>query len=186
MIWKKLSKILFAACISILSIGSTPATSEAADYYATIYNQVASYNGDPTECDWITNAILYASATYQVDPFLITSVMNAESHFNINCGYSSQGAYGLMQLMPDTAAGCGVDRYDPLQNVLGGTIYLSYCLADFSNWGAYSVTYAVAAYNAGPNAVFEYGGVPPYRETIGYVNNVSDYYQQLVYYANNY
>ncbi|WP_294160499.1 lytic transglycosylase domain-containing protein [uncultured Selenomonas sp.] len=129
---------------------------------------------------------MYSSATYQVDPFLITAVMEAESRFNINCGYSSQGAFGLMQLMPDTAAGCGVDRYDPLQNVLGGTIYLSYCLDDFSDWGEYAVTYAVAAYNAGPQAVFQYGGVPPYRETMNYVNEVADYYQQLLYYAETY
>ena len=159
---------------------------EAADYYETIYNQVASRNGNPVEDDWITNAILYASSTYQVDPFLIASVMEAESGYNINCGYSSQGAYGLMQLMPDTAAGCGVDRYDPLQNVLGGTIYLSYCLADFSNWGEYAVTYAVAAYNAGPQAVFQYGGVPPYNETINYVNTVAGYYQDMVWYSQNY
>ena len=182
---QKLYQIICLAFLFVFCLIPVHET-EAADYYETIYNQVASRNGNPVEDDWITNAILYASSTYQVDPFLIASVMEAESGYNINCGYSGQGAYGLMQLMPDTAAGCGVDRYDPLQNVLGGTIYLSYCLADFSNWGDYAVTYAVAAYNAGPQAVFQYGGVPPYNETINYVNTVAGYYQDMVWYSQNY
>ena len=91
-----------------------------------------------------------------------------------------------MQLMPDTARSVGVDPYDPLQNVLGGTIYLSTCLNDFDSWGDYGVTYAVAAYNAGPNAVYSYQGVPPYPETIEYVNRVANYYQELLDYSENY
>lgn len=184
---KNLFRNFFAVCIlATLSLFITTPKGEAADYYSTIYNQVSSANGNPTEDDWITNAILYASSSYQVDPFLITSVMEAESGFDINVGYSRVGAIGLMQLMPDTARSVGVDPYDPLQNVIGGTIYLSYCLADFSNWGEYAVTDAVAAYNAGPHAVFQYGGVPPYPETIEYVNRVSNYYQQMLYFSQNY
>jgi len=179
-------KIILTMFVMFVALGWYSQKTEAADYYSTIYNQVASVNGSPTESDWITNAILYASGSYQVDPFLVTSVMEAESGFDINVGYSRVGAIGLMQLMPDTAAGVGVDPYDPLQNVIGGTIYLSYCLADFSNWGEYAVTDAVAAYNAGPHAVFQYGGVPPYPETIEYVNRVSNYYQQMLYFSQNY
>lgn len=184
---KNLFRNLFAVCIlATLSLFITTPKGEAADYYSTIYNQVSSANGNPTEDDWITNAILYASSSYQVDPFLITSVMEAESGFDINVGYSRVGAIGLMQLMPDTARSVGVDPYDPLQNVLGGTIYLSTCLNDFDSWGDYGVTYAVAAYNAGPNAVYSYQGVPPYPETIEYVNRVANYYQELLDYSENY
>ena len=90
--------------------------------------------------------------------------MEAESDYHLD-SFSPVGAIGLMQLMPDTANGIGVNPYDPLQNVIGGTIYLKYQLDNFSGWGEYSVTCAVAAYNTGPQAVREYGGVPPYRET---------------------
>ena len=71
---KNLFRNLFAVCIlATLSLFITTPKGEAADYYSTIYNQVSSANGNPTEDDWITNAILYASSSYQVDPFLITS-----------------------------------------------------------------------------------------------------------------
>lgn len=151
---------------------------EAADIYSAIYYTVSNHNGNTIEADWITNAILYASSIYDVDPILITAVMEAESGFNINAG-SDVGAIGLMQLMPETANAIGVDPYDPLGNVIGGTIYLSNQLANFNSWGEYSVTDAVAAYNAGPNAVIKYGGVPPYNETINYVNNVASNYYDI-------
>ena len=96
---------------------------EAADLYTVIYSNVSAYNGDAVEADWITNAIMYASGTYDVDPLLITAIMETESHFHLNAG-SSAGAIGLMQLMPDTASSIGVDPYDPLGNVIGGTIYI--------------------------------------------------------------
>lgn len=106
---------------------------EAADLYTAIYDTVSTHNGNPVEADWITNAILYSSSTYNVDPILITAVMEAESGFNLNAG-SGAGAIGLMQLMPETASAIGVDPYDPLDNVIGGTIYLSNQLANFSSW----------------------------------------------------
>lgn len=156
-----------------------PKVSEAADMYDVIYTNVAYYNGDAVQCDWITNAILYASGLYQVDPYLITAVMQTESGYNLNA-YSPVGAIGLMQLMPGTAASVGVDPYDPLGNVLGGTIYLRTQLDNFAGWGDYAVTDAVAAYNAGPQAVYDYNGVPPYPETRNYVIKVSDAYQNLL------
>ncbi len=85
-----------------------------------------------------------------------------------------------MQLMPGTASAVGVDPYDPLGNVIGGTSYLRTMLDDFAGCGQYAVTNAVAAYNAGPAAVYSYNGCPPYRETQDYVIKVSNAYNRLL------
>lgn len=178
------SSVLAGILFCILTLAA-PEKSEAADLYNVLYANISQQNGDAAQCDWITQAILYASAAYDVDPFLIASVMEAESDYHLD-SFSSVGAIGLMQLMPDTANGIGVNPYDPLQNVIGGTIYLKYQLDNFSGWGEYSVTCAVAAYNAGPQAVRAYGGVPPYRETQNYVVTVNNYYKKLLELCNYY
>lgn len=150
----------------------------ATDYYKIIYSEVSAYDGNYQEADWITNAIIYASATYSIDPFLLTSILEVESGFNLSA-QSSAGAIGIAQLMPGTAAGLGYDPYDPLQNILGGANYLKLQLDNFSGYGEYGVTYAVAAYNAGPAAIKKYSGVPPYQETINYVYSVSANFNRL-------
>lgn len=170
--------ICLAVLLAVLSL-HVPNRGEAADLYSVIYTDASQYNSDPVECDWIANAILYASGTYDVDPLLITAVMESESHFYLNAG-SSAGAIGLMQLMPRTASAIGVDPYDPLGNVLGGASYLRTQLDNFGSWGVYGVTYAVAAYNAGGGAVQQYGGVPPYAETQNYIVKVNDAYMRLL------
>ena len=109
---------------------------------------------------------------YGVDSSLAAGVIHAESRFNSNA-QSHRGAVGLMQLMPDTAAGLGVDPYDEQQNVEGGAKYLREMLDTFGG----DVRKAVAAYNAGPAAVKAYGGVPPYPETQEYVDRVLDMYK---------
>ena len=86
---------------------------------------------------------------------------------------SPAGAVGVMQLMPETAAGLGVNPYNLEGNVEGGAKYLREMLDTFGG----DVKKAVAAYNAGPNAVKAYGGVPPYAETQDYVNRVLDIYR---------
>lgn len=107
------------------------------------------------------------SQQYNVDPNLIAAIIANESGFDSNAT-SSVGAQGLMQLMPETAAGLGVsDAYDAAQNIRAGTRYLRKLLDRFG-----STELAVAAYNAGPDAVRRYGGVPPYAETQGYVRSV--------------
>ena len=141
-----------------------------------------NYVSDPSRIDWITNAILYVAEQYNADPLLITAIMEAESRFNINAT-SPVGAVGLMQLMPDTARGLGVDPYNQLDNIIGGTVYLYKQIERFASWGEYGTTYAVAAYNAGPNAVIKYGGMPPYDETYDYCVAVTNNYNKLLAWA---
>lgn len=144
-----------------------------------IYQNIMRYNPDTEQAAWITQAILYAASQYEVDPLLITAIMENESAFSYQA-VSHVGAIGLMQLLPSTAEMVGVDPYDPLENVLGGTIYLKKQLERFRSWGEYAVTDAVAAYNAGPEAVLSCQGVPAYAETREYVINVADTYQRLL------
>jgi membrane-bound lytic murein transglycosylase MltF len=110
---------------------------------------------------------------YEVDPDLARAVMRMESGGNPNA-ISSAGAIGLMQLMPGTAKGLGVDPKDPKRNIEGGIKYLSQ-LADKYD-GDYVKT--LAAYNAGSSRVDSYGGVPPFPETQRYVKNVLALYRK--------
>ena len=151
---------------------------KAAEMYDVIFNEISLYNRNAQESSWIAAAILYASDTYEVDPILITAVMEAESRFNVKA-ISPVGAIGLMQLMPETAQMIGVNPYNVLENILGGTLYLKNQLNRFANYGRYSVTDAVAAYNAGAQAVINAGGVPNYYETRQYVINVANNYKNL-------
>ena len=120
----------------------------------------------------LTHMIHEAAAKYAVDPKLVSAVAEVESGGNQNA-VSSAGAIGVMQLMPDTAAELGVNPYDMKSNVEGGAKYLREMLDTFDG----DVKKAVAAYNAGPNAVKAYGGVPPYAQTQNYVTNVLDIYR---------
>jgi len=122
----------------------------------------------PIPPEQINQLVAQNADIWQVDPALIKSVIANESSFNANAT-SPVGAQGLMQLMPETAASLGVrNPYDPAQNVAGGTRYLRSLLDRFNG----DTRLAVAAYNAGPNAVEKYGDVPPYAETQNYVKNV--------------
>ena len=120
-----------------------------------------------------TNSLIKeAAARYQVDPRLVAAVAQTESGGNQEA-VSPAGAVGVMQLMPDTAAGLGVNPYDKRQNIEGGAKYLRQMMDTFGG----DVQKAVAAYNAGPQSVKEYNGIPPYRETQDYVNKVLDIYR---------
>ncbi len=120
-----------------------------------------------------TEEMLEAAADkYNVDPNLVKAIATAESDWDQNA-VSNVGAIGVMQLMPETAAGLGVDPYDERENIEGGAKYIRQMLDTFDG----NVRKAVAAYNAGPGAVKRYGGVPPYSETQNYVGRVLDLYE---------
>jgi soluble lytic murein transglycosylase len=108
---------------------------------------------------------------YGLEEDLVYAVIKAESNFNPEA-VSRAGACGLMQLMPGTAAEMGVTRvFDPAQNIAGGTQYLSKMLSLFNG----DLRLALAGYTAGPNAVKQHGGIPPYKETRDYVERVLRY-----------
>lgn len=115
--------------------------------------------------------LLSAATRHGVDPRLVRAIAIAESNMNQD-EISEVGAIGVMQLMPETAAGLGVNPYDEAENIEGGTMFLKQMLDKFDG----NVSYAVAAYNAGPGAVQRYGGIPPYGETQAYVGRVMDMY----------
>ena len=111
------------------------------------------------------------SQKYNVETALIRAVIKTESNFN-HKAVSRKGAKGLMQLMPTTASSLEVqDSFHPENNIEGGVRYLNYLLKYFNG----SLPLALAAYNAGENAVIRYGGIPPYRETQTYVKKVLAY-----------
>ncbi len=107
-----------------------------------------------------------AAERHGVPTELFFKLIKQESNWRTNAR-SHKGAIGLAQLMPGTARALGVDPHDPAQNLEGGARYLSMQYRKFRSWRL-----ALAAYNAGPEAVEKYNGVPPYRETQNYVRRI--------------
>ncbi len=129
------------------------------------------FRADPSAYDRLIQRV---AAENKVDFALVKAVMHVESAFN-PYAKSDKGALGLMQMLPETARRYGVDdAYDPVQNVVAGVKHLKYLLVTFNQ----KHRLALAAYNAGENAVLRHRGVPPYPETQAYVRKVMQYQRQ--------
>ena len=147
---------------------------------------VFDVNGPPPTRNQVTNKnfpkidqfdalIVAASKKHLLSAALIKAVVMAESGMNPNAK-SHAGAQGLMQLMPATAKGLGVENpWDPAQNINGGSKYLRKNIDRFGD-----VRLALAAYNAGPGNVLKYKGIPPFEETQVYVERVMDLYEMFL------
>ncbi len=139
-----------------------------------------------TQADQITYAILRYSEEMDMDPRLIVATVIAESDFKVQ-DRSHAGAMGLIQLMPDEVERLRLTNpYDPIQNLAGGIFLLKERLNKYSKSSTYTdatleqLILTLASYNAGEGAVKKYGGVPPYRETQGYVKKIMRIYKELI------
>ena len=120
--------------------------------------------------------IIEAAQKFDVDAALVSAVIKAESDYNPKV-ISRKGARGLMQLMPATAKRFNVSNsFDPRQNIHGGTRYLRWLLNKFDG----NADLAVAAYNAGEGNVMKYDGVPPFRETVNYINRIAKHIRRAI------
>jgi len=184
------STLLATALIGFVLIWTGPALAEI--YYRIDENGVARFTNAPTTPDYrllqpgvlpsaspltaasIDGLIEAFAAEHSIDSALIRAVIRAESNFN-HRAVSRKGAQGLMQLMPATIWRLSVgDAFDPHENIGAGARYLRQLLDQFQG----DLTLALAAYNAGENAVLRYRGVPPYQETREYVRKVLSLYRR--------
>ena len=132
-----------------------------------IRNALVAFKRDHRSVEEVNAIVSGLCQKYDVDKKLVMAVIDVESGFNA-AAVSSAGAQGLMQIMPETGRDLDLaDPFDPSENIDAGIRYLRYLLDTFPDRRL-----AVAAYNAGPNAVKKYGGIPPYAETQSYVEKV--------------
>lgn len=153
-----------------LQLDQTPAVTIA--YHPPPLSQ-QPLSSEPDDIGYYLDIIEQLSLQYQVPSTLLEAIVWQESGFQAHA-LSSQGAQGLMQLMPQTALELGVDNpWDPRQNLDGGTRYL---IQQWERFGRLDL--ALAAYNAGPQAVERWQGIPPYPETTQYVDQILSRYEQ--------
>jgi len=149
-------------------------TNPQVDYVLVYREKRVLFNIKANDVAKYDQLINRTAGKYNVDPALVKAVIKTESNFN-HRAVSPKGAQGLMQLMPSTAYALQVpDSFHPDNNVEGGVKYLRYLMELFRN----DLSLALAAYNAGENAVIKHRGIPPYRETQNYVQRVLSQYQQ--------
>ncbi len=153
-----------------------PATRRAVAAYARVLQ-----HANPAMPNWqstsLARRVLNNAARWRIDPNILVAIVTVESSWHTHA-VSSAGAVGLGQLMPGTAAALGVNPNDPAQNLAGAAKYLSDLVRKFKHHPNH-YELAFAAYNAGPKAVSEYGGIPPYYETQHYVVKVLRAWERL-------
>ena len=133
----------------------------------------SAYRSDPKRYTRYDTYIEEAALLYQLPPSFIRAVLRVESNFYPDV-VSCDGAMGLMQLMPATAASMGVrNPFNPRENILGGARFLRVLANQFNG----DLILTIAAYNAGQNAVLKYQGVPPFKTTLAYIRKVFEYYR---------
>jgi soluble lytic murein transglycosylase len=169
--------------LMILSFVAAPSLGLADIYKYVDSNGVVHFTNTPTTNDFrlylkedggkltVHDVIQRYANFYQLEEALVQAVIKVESNFD-PYAVSRKGALGMMQLIPKTAEMLKVeDPLDPEENIRGGSRYLRMMLDQFKG----DLDLALAAYNAGPTAVRSYGGIPPYSETIRYVDKVKHY-----------
>lgn len=140
-------------------------------YFESSVGEKFSISADPDQYD---NLIMKASIQHDVDFSLLKSIIKVESNFDSHA-VSQKGAKGLMQIMPDNFRFLNIrNPFDPEENIMAGALYFKLMLEKFNK-----IELALAAYNAGPNLVDKYNGIPPISETRGYVKKVMSHYKNL-------
>ena len=139
-----------------------------------VFRDIMRRAADPAQRAEILRIAKHFSRAYGMDERLIQAVIEVESGYDVNA-VSSAGAEGLMQIMPGTQRDLGVTQpFDPEENIEAGVRYLQNMIERFG-----TVELGLAAYNAGPNNVERYGGIPPFEETRNYVQKVMSRFQSL-------
>jgi soluble lytic murein transglycosylase-like protein len=168
-----LRKLYLFTITAVIFFHSAPPLSADIHGYldADGYWRFKNSDNKPEKYNGIINQV---AEKFDVDPSLVTAVIRAESNFN-HTAVSRKGAKGLMQIMPETASILNLrEPFNPEENIMAGTRYLSLMLERFKE----NKTLALAAYNAGPETVEAYRGVPPFPETRNFVRKVLNYYKQ--------
>lgn len=172
-----------AAALVITLAAAARAQEYSPEQIEGMYANVASYYNpklSETEARRIARSILYHTTALGVDPRLVVAVIVVESRFKPNA-VSPKGAIGLGQLMPGTARSMGISNpYSVDDNIYGTVRYLRTQYDRWQNTGQ-ALDFALASYNAGPEAVARHGGIPPYNETINYVKKVKRLFNYFKY-----
>lgn len=167
----------FTDANGVMHFTNVPSTPRYADMRRVAYmpEPAVARRARPVDPSRFSPLVEKAAREHQIDQALLRAVIAVESGYDPNA-VSHKGAVGLMQLMPQTARRYGVrNMYDPAQNIQGGARYLRDLMGKFNN----DLPLVLAAYNAGEDAIAQYGNrIPPYRETRSYVPRVLDFYHQ--------
>ena len=141
--------------------------------YNVYIKESSAHQSDPSSSTRYDHLIAEASRRYGVNESLLKAIIKAESGFNPRA-VSKKGDKGLMQLMPENIRAFRLtDPFDPRENIMGGTRYFKRMINRYGG----ELSLAIAAYNAGPEKVDQYRGVPPYKETENFVKRVLKYYR---------